>query len=389
MKIRIDRTVIKQLGCGKLTFAFALAALFQLRDCLSADPNDSARSHAIAWRFKTSREVRDAVTIDKAGSVYVSSLDGVLYALTTSGTERWQFKAGKMAAGVCFDRDGVLLSAETLFALDPNGAVRWSFTPPERNTSRAAVAEDGTVYVSSSANLYAIGAQGDLKWKVPLLGRAPTTAPVVGCDGVVYVDSYKQGSTISRVLAITPNGRRKYEFEAETLFRSSPALDDDRTLYLVGGPSTLFAIDSNGRLKWSFRGGNLSDTPVIDGDHTIYVASLDHFLYAINRDGSLKWKFRAENALVCSPVIHDNGVVSFAAGSELCSLDRDGRLVAKFEMGPGWRCAGAPLVANNRLYAGGIDGFLYAINGFGSTSRSVWPMKRHDQEASGRIECND
>ncbi|MEO0150874.1 MAG: PQQ-binding-like beta-propeller repeat protein [candidate division WOR-3 bacterium] len=53
--------------------------------------------------------------------------------------------------------------------------------------------------------------------------------------------------------------------------------------YYIGSGSKLYAINSDGTLKWTFTtGSTVKSSPAIGPDGTVYVGSLDGLLYAIN-----------------------------------------------------------------------------------------------------------
>ena len=71
--------------------------------------------------------------------------------------------------------------------------------------------------------------------------------------------------------------------------RSSPAIGADSTIY-VGfyHDNSLYAINPDGTLKWSYQtGGYVDSSPAIGTDGTIYVGSNDYYLYAIQGLGPL------------------------------------------------------------------------------------------------------
>lgn len=76
-----------------------------------------------------------------------------------------------------------------IFAINPNGSLKWSFATAGKVFSSPAIGADGTVYVGSyDANLYAIGLDGSLKWRFSIPGGGLVHAsPAVGRDGVVFV----------------------------------------------------------------------------------------------------------------------------------------------------------------------------------------------------------
>jgi len=349
--------------------------------------NHAGDPEAIMWRYQMGREIKGSAAVGPDGSVYVGSADGVVCALNSDGSEKWRFDAKASIAGdIAIDDAGfIYIAARSLYALSPEGTLQWKLPSTTGAVSSVALGSDGTLYVSVDSNLCAVTRKGVIKWKVPVLGRTPLLGPVVGPDGSIYVDGYKRGSAISRMDAFTPEGVLRYQFEVKTIFRSSPAVDHDGTLYIVGGPSTLYALSADGRLKWTFEKGNLTDTPIIGEDHTIYIGSLDGLLYALNPDGTLKWTYRAPGGILGSPVIDAEGVISFASGGKFCRLHPNGILKAESDFTPAWRAAAASIIANNGvIYVGGMDGFFYALRGLAGPAASGWPMKRHDERGTAR-----
>jgi outer membrane protein assembly factor BamB len=334
------------------------------------------------------REIKGSAAVGPDGSVYVGTIDGVVCALNSDGTEKWRFDAKASVAGdIAIDDAGsIFVAARNLYALNPEGTLRWKIPSKNGAVSSVALGSDGVIYVSIDADLCAVTSDGVIKWKVPVLGRSPLLGPVVGADGTIYVDGYKRASTISRVDAFTPEGILKYRVEVRGILTSSPAVDHDGTLYIVGSPSsTLYALSPEGQLKWTFKKGILPDTPVIGADHTIYIGCLDGFFYAINPDGTLKWTYRGPGPILRSPVIDTDGVISFASGGKFCRLHPNGVLKAETEIAPKWRAAAAPVIASNGvIYVGGMDGFFYAIRGLVGPAASGWPMKRHDEKGTAR-----
>ncbi len=342
---------------------------------------------SIAWRHHVGPSIKGSAAVSEDGLVYIASTGGIVHALDRKGTSRWRFDTG---FGIVTDisvgnKGAVYVSAGALHALNPDGSLLWRIPSTTHDVSSAAIGVDGTLYFTRDLNLCAATPEGQILWESRIVGTS-VMSPVVGNDGTIYVGGYRQGSTISRVYAFTAAGDLKYQFEAETTFRGSPAIDDHGILYIVGLPSTLYAISPNGQLKWTFKAdGVLPATPVIGEDHVIYVGSMDGLLYAINWDGSLKWKFRASRPILGSPVVDSDGTVSFASGNKFCSVSPSGELKSELRVTPGWRGGEAPIITpDGIIYLGGIDGFLYALQGFTGPPASGWPMKRHDERGTAR-----
>jgi len=96
---------------------------------------------------------------------------------------------------------------------------------------------------------------------------------------------------------------------------SSPAIASDGTIYAGSGNGSLYAITTNGILKWKYQtGGALTASPAIGSDGTVYIGSADRQFYAINPDGTLKWIFPTKANFTSSAAIGADGTI-YAAGT--------------------------------------------------------------------------
>jgi outer membrane protein assembly factor BamB len=116
-------------------------------------------------------------------------------------------------------------------------------TPP-------AIGADGTVYVGSGeGKLYAIKADGTLKWAFASWGWVQFTSPAIGADGTVYVGEWGEG----KLYAIKADGTLKWAFTTtiEYGIYTSPAIGADGTIYVGNGNSDgkLYAINPE-RFNW-------------------------------------------------------------------------------------------------------------------------------------------
>jgi outer membrane protein assembly factor BamB len=107
----------------------------------------------------------------------------------------------------------------------------------------------------------------------------------------------------------------EWKFETEPL-KSSPVIDKDGTIY-VGDDEFLYAINPDGTLKWVFetRAGTegwIRCTPAIGKDGTIYVGDWDGGFYAVDRNGKEKWSLIIEgDPWISDIVIGEDGTIYF------------------------------------------------------------------------------
>ncbi|NBC24621.1 MAG: PKD domain-containing protein, partial [Bacteroidetes bacterium] len=82
---------------------------------------------------------------------------------------------------------------------------------------------------------------------------------------------------------------------------SSPAIDDDGTIVFGSYDSKIYALNSDGSLKWEYlTGARINTSPAIGADGTVYCGSDDDSMYALNADGTLKWSFPTGGNIVYS-----------------------------------------------------------------------------------------
>jgi hypothetical protein len=138
----------------------------------------------------------------------------------------------------------------------------------------------------------------------------------------------------------------------------------------------LYAISSDGTLKWSYTNridGDTQSSPAIAVDGTVYVGSYDDNLYALDTSNlSLRWSYYAAGNVQSSPAVDSNGTVYF--GSDLRdpfvdnrnvnALYSDGTVKWRYSTGSG-DVRGTPLVRpDGTVYIGSFNFNFYAINQF-------------------------
>src|SRR3990170_5875695 len=171
------------------------------------------------------------VSIARGGQVLIANADGSeRVRVNLSGGP---FKTASVVAGV----DGTIFvagEAKLVYALNPNGQVRWVFRGArEKFRAGISLGPDGTVYVADEKrNLYALDpGSGQMNWQ-----------STVGSDGVIM---------------------------------GTPTLATDGTIYTLTDKGHLFALDPSGNVNWAFRssaGAPFLFSPQLGADGTVYIA---------------------------------------------------------------------------------------------------------------------
>ncbi len=353
----------------------------------------------------------------------------------TEGTQRWAFNTlGAIASSPAIATDGTIYTgvqqtgifATKLFAINPNGTVRWQFIgASDWIDSSPTVGSDGTIYAGSwDGRLYALNANGTLKWWYAAAGFI-AASPAIAADGTIYV-----GSGDSSLYAINPNGTLKWNFLVADWVDSSPSIGADGTVYFGCWDDNVYAVRADGTLRWQYlTGGNVTASPAIGSNGTVYVGSADGKFYALNgQTGALVWSFQTETnqgfaasavigangviyvgsidgylyalngttgamiwrynggaAIYSSAAIRADGVLIFGANYNVVALNSSGTL--RWTRPTGDYVDSSPVIATDgTIYVGSLDRKLYAIWGNGNTVASsvAWPLFQRDTKRNGR-----
>jgi len=242
-------------------------------------------------------------TIAPDGTIYLCTGDGFsdtengyLLAFDIDGTLKWDYLAGSdIVSTAAVGNDGVVISATyegTVFALNADGSTRWELEVGESRTvwSSPAIEDDGTVYIGirggtltcphdyDNGFLYAISPNGALRWKLQTEGWI-SSCPAIGEDGTIYA-----GSISGYLYAVSPDGNLKWRFATDGAVLGNPAIGGDGTVYIAPATSsTVYAVNPDGTESWSYSvasptlyGGN----PVLAEDGLLYI-SLNECCYVL------------------------------------------------------------------------------------------------------------
>lgn len=108
---------------------------------------------------------------------------------------KWKLNLGTgvVEGGIAIDHDGILYFGSWdwyVYAVYPNGTIKWRFKVGDFVDSTPAIASDGTIYVGCwNGYLYAINPNGTYKWgyNCGYLDFIVKSSPVIANDGTIYV----------------------------------------------------------------------------------------------------------------------------------------------------------------------------------------------------------
>ncbi|HEC89637.1 MAG TPA: hypothetical protein ENI44_03540 [Thermoplasmatales archaeon] len=183
-------------------------------------------------------------------------------------------------------------SQNGLSMIDTNknsGTVLWGKIISDEIDGGVSIDSDGTIYVAEYGNgkLYAFNPNGSIKWSITINSEVGVSStPVIDENGVIYI-----GDIDGYLYAISSDGTEICRTEiSNEILGSSPVIGDG-TIYIgsYAAKTGLFALDSNGNLKWSYiTHDGIDGSPSIGLDGTIYVGDTKGYFYALDPNGSLK-----------------------------------------------------------------------------------------------------
>ncbi|HKE18684.1 MAG TPA: PQQ-binding-like beta-propeller repeat protein [Kofleriaceae bacterium] len=325
------------------------------------------------WQVKTGGPIVGSPTIGPDGTIYVGSHDGSLYAVSPEGAVKWSFKTGdRIWSTPAVTQDGTVYTGsddDNLYAIDAaTGRERWRFRVgdckaptgfgPEGTRCDAdggpTLGPDGTIYLGGDG-VYAVWPDGSLRWKLATAEHV-SAAPALAADGTVY--AVCQDDVL---YAIRPDGTKAWSIRTSEDLESSPAIGPDGMIYFGGDDGALYAVSAEGSIKWKvLTGADVRSSPSIAGDGTVYVGSYDRNLYAIAPGGAVKWRFAAADKIHGAPAVARNGVVLIGSQDDhLYAVSPAGVLLWFLELEDD--VDAAPVLSESGvLYAAGDDGFLRA-----------------------------
>jgi outer membrane protein assembly factor BamB len=264
-----------------------------------------------------------------------------------------------------------------------------------------------TVYFGSDdGKLWAIDLEGcapaEGDW--PFITGGPVRSSPAERGGIIYVSSDLDIGALrgaqGQVLALTSTGKLLWRFVTGGAVKSSPAVGTDGTTYVGADDGNLYAIGTDGRLKWAFPGqpeirtgfsiviaGPIRSSPRIGPDGTIYVGADNGAVYALlpaerAEEGGLKagnWPFHTGPhnllfveappllitlgpAVRSSPAIGQDGTIYIGADDgNLYAIAPDGTERWRFHTG-GEIHSSPDIGEDGKIYFGSSDGYLYALN---------------------------
>ena len=358
----------------------------------------------VLWSYKTGAGIESSRAIGADGTIYVGSHDGSFYSFNTDGSVKWKVKLTEpsfdprwntskaIMASPAIAKDGTIYinsASNFLHALKPDGSEKWRFPIKWHNDfwNGPNIGTDGTIYIGTArsdgardnSGLYAINPDGTEKWFVKEPSGV-TIVPSIADDGAIISGAANPEDNKGRIIALTPDGKKKWEFVLEEWLEGPAAVGPGGIIYSGSKEGDFLALGPDGKEKWRFKtGGGISAMPTIGNDGNIYIGSWDGNFYALEqKTGKEKWRFDVKvgkdpklfegypgkETIVTSAALSKDGVLIFAdVFDTVYALDTSGKELWRWKNVSGAGIASSPAVAKDgTIYFGDEGGTFYALS---------------------------
>jgi len=210
---------------------------------------------------------------------------------------------------------------------------------------------------------------GTVKWTFSS-GDDIYCIPSIAEDGTIYVPSYDK-----YLYALNSDGSLKWKFHAleehewECALGTPPAIAGDGTVYLTDASfGMIFAVNSDGTEKWKrdMTDGRMAAPPSIGPDGNIIIVTTMRDVFSLNPDdGSTVWHTTFSGGEDETGAIIDAEGTVFVRGGNLKSISSSGSINWEFENGSSVYSS-AVFGTDGTIYIGGGDNKLYAVNADGT-----------------------
>lgn len=341
----------------------------------------------LLWTFKAGDMIEStAAIVDNV--VYLSALDGILYAIDTqNGESLWTYSTKSSIKSSPSYQDGVVYFGDgdgIFHAVDVETQKRrWQFQTEGEIISSANFLDDNVLFGSYDGFLYCLNKDsGDLIWKYETEGYVHGTpavwsqtddkdikqdyAIVTGCDSYLRVINIHDGTQAQQVELGAYVGASPAISNVESISDTpSPVSNSLWRAFCGTYGNEVLGIDlTSGDIVWHYENPE-RQLPFFSSaaitKNIVVIGGRDKMVHALSPEtGERIWTFTAKSRIESSPVIVGNRVFFGTTRGVFIGLDiANGKSVWEFETGSS--IVASPSVADGKIYIGTEDGILYCF----------------------------
>jgi outer membrane protein assembly factor BamB len=207
------------------------------------------------WKVQLDADAASSPVITPLGSILIATRQ-MLYAFSAQGVHQWTYPVGSESTPAVAG-DGTIYMAHQgdLYAINSDGSPKWFFDLQEADFSSPAIGDDGTIYCAEghmATNghyaLNAISPAGTLLWSYDLGDMPYLSNPGIAPDGTIFI-----GCEDYYVYAINADGSLKWKYLTSGSMNGSSFTIDGAGVVLTTHQTcgaSLYALNPDGSEKW-------------------------------------------------------------------------------------------------------------------------------------------
>jgi outer membrane protein assembly factor BamB len=244
-----------------------------------------------SWPSGNSLSISHSPVIGQDGKIYFACYSDSLYALTPGGTLAWARSLGASVNSTpAVGLDGRIYVGTTrdtlnmkLLCFNPDSTLHWSFDlAAEAEFASPAIGPDSTIYIGAGRYLYAVWPNGTLRWRDSLAAMVQS-CPAVANESTLYVVAG------ARLYCIGTDSAVRWRRSIGGSNYCSPAIDAEGNVYVgtaSGSSSVFYCIGPDSTVRDShILSGDIWSSPAIGENGRVYVGCMNDSLYLFQGPG--------------------------------------------------------------------------------------------------------
>ena len=245
-----------------------------------------------SWPSHNSLSISHSPVIGQDGKVYFACYSDSLYALNPDSTLAWARALGNSVnSAPAVGLDGNILVATTggtgpwqLWSFEPNGDTAWSHAlAGGAEFASPAVGPDSTIYVGASYYLYAVRPDGEVKWRDSLSAMIQC-CPAIANESTLYVVAG------TRLYCIDTDSGVRWRKSIGGSNYCSPAVDAEGNVYVgtaAGASSAFYCIGPDSTIRDSYVfSDDIWSSPAIGAGGRVYFGCMNDSIYLFTGPGA-------------------------------------------------------------------------------------------------------
>ena len=296
--------------------------------------------------FSTEDPLSGNVVIHQDGSILVFSRRGdnrsnpkeenFLYHISVTGELIWKYTVpGHITAQPVIDREGNIYIVSFYYVddrkewdwgphgflrcLSSNGKLKWKREFPSAILCAPTIAENGAIIfaLNHTKSIVALTKDRKILWETPVKQCTGEHSFPVNSSGVFFA-TYRVSEHEEALYALDWNGKIKWSYQPKEGFVFSvPAITETGDLLLNLSHFRIALLDEAGTERWVTQTSGLgSSPPIIDREGNFYqltvsppFTKLESWIEVFSKQGEKKWEYKVEkSAIVASAIASDNRI---------------------------------------------------------------------------------